>query len=504
MDGPVKNGALLHAQGITKHFAKTLALNDVSLDVYPGRVNVLLGENGAGKSTLVKIISGVYQKDAGEIWFEGEKVEYGDVHAAQKLGISIIHQELNLLPERTIAQNIFLGREPLMACGIIDSKKMNADSKEILNSLGLDLKPNTLVKSLSIAQQQMVEVAKALSFDLKLLIFDEPTSSLTSKEIDKLFAIVDDLKRKGIAIIYISHRMDEIRRVGDEITILRDGCFVDCVDAKTSDMDDVVSKMVGRKIEDLYVRNRKKSGEVVLETVNLTGIRFRNVNIYVRRGEIVSLSGLVGAGRTEVAKAIFGFDPLLGGSYLLNGKRITRATPKGSVRRGISFLPEDRKAEGLFLKKSIKQNISAASLFKLFPQGVIHAGAETKLAEDCRQDLNIVTSGVEKLVGELSGGNQQKVLVGKWLVQGSSLYIFDEPTRGIDVGAKAEIYRLLDKLAGEGAAVLMISSELNEVVGLSDRVYIMRDGEVVKEFQQSEISPEALVAYAVGGEYSHA
>lgn len=490
---------LLRAEGITKRFAGMTALNKVQLTVYPGKVNVLLGENGAGKSTLVKIISGVYTRDEGEIWFDGKKVEFTNVKEAQKAGISIIHQELNMLPERTIAQNIFLGREPVKAAGIVDYKKMAAESKRLLDNLGLDLNPNTLVKDLSIAQQQMVEVTKALSFNLKLLVMDEPTSSLTKKEIDKLFEIVDRLKAQGIGIIYISHRMDELLRVGDQITIMRDGEYIDCVDTENIDMDTVVSKMVGRKIEKLYNRKWNIPGEVVLETKDLCGLRFRNVNIQVRKGEIVSLSGLVGAGRTEVAKAIFGYDPVTGGKYIFNGEEVTKPTPKKSVRRGMAFLPEDRKHEGLLLRKSIKENTISASLFKYFPNGILNGKKETEVAEKYRKELKIATTNVEKLAGELSGGNQQKVVIGKWLATDNKFFIFDEPTRGIDVGAKAEIYQLLDRLASEGAAILMISSEMNEVIGLSDRIYVMYEGEVMGEFNHENATQEAVVAKSVGG-----
>ncbi|WP_243009046.1 sugar ABC transporter ATP-binding protein [Clostridium sp. AM58-1XD] len=490
---------LLKAEGITKRFAGMTALNKVQLTVYPGKVNVLLGENGAGKSTLVKIISGVYIRDEGDLWLNGEKVEFANVKEAQKAGISIIHQELNMLPERTIAQNIFLGREPMKTGGIVDYKKMVMESRKLLNNLGLDLNPNSLVKNLSIAQQQMVEVTKALSFNLKLLIMDEPTSSLTKNEIDKLFEIVDRLKSQGIGIIYISHRMDELLRVGDQITIMRDGEYIDCVDTDHIDMDEVVSKMVGRKIEKLYNRRWNEPGAVVLRTESLCGIRLRNVNIEVRKGEIVSLSGLVGAGRTEVAKAIFGYDPVTGGKYFFNGKEITRPTPKKSVRMGMAFLPEDRKNEGLLLRKSIKENVVSAGLFKFFPKGLLNDRREAEIAERYRNELKIATTGVEKLAGELSGGNQQKVVIGKWLATGNQFFIFDEPTRGIDVGAKAEIYQLLDHLAAEGAAILMISSEMNEVIGLSDRVYVMYEGEIMGEFSHEEVSQEAIVAKSVGG-----
>ncbi len=490
---------ILKMSGITKRFPGTLALNKVGFDVREGEVMVLLGENGAGKSTLVKIIAGVYARDEGEIYFDGKLVNFAGVQEAQNAGISIIHQELNLLPERTIAQNIYVGREPMLALGYIDYRKMVADSRALLASLGLDLNPNTLVKNLSIAQQQMVEVVKALSTRTRLLIMDEPTSSLTKREIDKLFEIIEQLKRNNTSIIYISHRMDEIKIVGDRAAIMRDGEYIDTLDVKTMSMDDAVHKMVGRTITNLYNRHRNEPGDEVFRTENLTGLRFRNVNIHVREGEIVSIAGLVGAGRTEVAKAVFGYDPILSGNFSLFGRRVNRPTPKKCVRMGMAFLPEDRKAEGVILRMPIKENIVSACLDKVFRGGILNRTVENALGEQYKAELKIATPSIDKLVGELSGGNQQKVVVSKWLATECRFFIFDEPTRGIDVGAKSEIYQLLDQLACQGAAILMISSEMNEVVGLSDRVYVMSEGEIVKEFRHGELSQEAIISHAIAG-----
>lgn len=491
---------LLKMTGITKRFPGTLALDNVDFTAEAGKVHVLLGENGAGKSTLVKIIAGVFERDSGEIRYDGECVNYRYVREAQNAGISIIHQELNLLPERSIAQNIYIGREPIKkGCpGIVDRKKMMLDSKALLEELGIDLRPGELVKNLSIAQQQMVEVVKALSYKMKLLIMDEPTSSLTSREIDKLFEMIALLKKQGVGIIYISHRMDEIRRVGDTVTIMCDGRIVDTVDAKTMNMDEVVAKMVGRKIQNLYQRNYNEPGRMVLNTNSLTGLRFRNVSISVRAGEIVSISGLVGAGRSELAKALFGYEPIEKGDFELFNQKIRKTSPQKSVKMGMALLPENRKSEGLVLKMSVQQNVVAASLRKWFPGWVVRSRVENDVAVKYKNELRIATPNVQKLVGELSGGNQQKAVIAKWLATDCKFFIFDEPTRGIDVGAKAEIYQLLDKLAAGGAGILMISSELNEVIGLSDRVYVMRDGDVVAEFSHGELSQEALVAYAVG------
>jgi ribose transport system ATP-binding protein len=490
---------LLSAKDISKNFGPTHALKNVDIEVEAGKVVVLLGENGAGKSTLVKIISGVYQRDSGDILVNGKAVNFRGVRDAQRMGISIIHQELNLLPDRTIAQNIFVGREPKIGGVLVDYKKMVKDSRALLKKLGLNLNPNMLVKKLSIAQQQMIEVTKALSFNLKLLIMDEPTSSLTSQEIDKLFDIIRILKGNNIGIIYISHRMNEIRVVGDQIMIMRDGERIDMMDAKTADINDVVVKMVGRKVEMLYHRNYNLPGEKILETKKLSGLRFRDLNINIRAGEIVSLAGLVGAGRTEIAKAIFGYDPITGGSFSINGKEVKNPNPEKCVRLGMAFVPEDRKNEGLVLPMSIKQNIVASSLNKLFASYFVNPKVEKSKAEDLRVLLRIACASVDHSVNELSGGNQQKVVVAKWLLTDAKVFIFDEPTRGIDVGAKAEIYQLLDRLAGQGIAILMISSEMNEVVNLSDRVYVMCEGDMVREFIGDQIDQKEIIACTIGG-----
>jgi ABC-type sugar transport system ATPase subunit len=497
----MNENVILKMQHITKRFPGTLALDDAEITCERGRVHVLLGENGAGKSTLVKIISGVYSLDEGEMWYDGKTVHYSGVRESIDNGISMIHQELNLLPERTIAQNIFIGHEPTVK-GIpwlIDYRKMVKQSQELLDDLGVDLNPNMFVKDLSIAQQQMVEVVKALSNSIKLLIMDEPTSSLTSKEIDKLFEIVEKLKKNRIAIIYISHRMDEIKRIGDQVTVMRDGRYIGTLDARTMEMDEAVSMMVGRKISNMYVRNYTKPGKLILETKNLTGLRFRNVNITVREGELVSISGLIGAGRTEIAKSLFGYEPILEGSYTLFGQEVKSPSPKKCIRSGMAYLSEDRKTEGLILQMPIKSNIVSASLSLAFPNGILSDTRETEAGNKYKDILRIAAPDVDKLVGELSGGNQQKVAIGKWLNTGCCFLIFDEPTRGIDIGAKAEIYQLMDSLVNEGYGILMISSELNEVIGMSDRVYVMREGEVVGELERSELSQHVIMQKAIGG-----
>ena len=497
-----EENVILRMKGITKRFPGTLALDHVQLTCERGKVHILLGENGAGKSTLVKIISGVYHRDEGSMWYDGKEVNFTNVRQSMDAGISIIHQELNLLPERTIAQNIYLGHEPMRKGlkGVVDYKKMVRDSRALMESLGLDMNPNTLVKKLSIAQMQMVEVVKALSKEVKLVIMDEPTSSLTSREITKLFEIVERLKKQGVAIIYISHRMDEIKRIGDHVTVMRDGQYIDTVNVADVELDTLISMMVGRRIEKMYERNYNTPGEVIFETRDLGGYRFRNVNISVREGEIVSLSGLIGAGRTEIAKAVFGDEPIEHGSYTLYGKEIRKTTPRKSVKQSLGLLPEDRKIEGLVLQMPIKENLTSASLGKVFRRGILRRRSEDEIGRKYVKELRIATPSADKLVGELSGGNQQKVVIGKWLETGCRFLIIDEPTRGIDVGAKSEIYHLLDRLAGEGYGILMISSELSEVVGISDRVYVMKDGEITGEVARPNLTQEAIMRYAVGGE----
>lgn len=493
---------ILTMKGITKTFPGTVALDEVNFEVLPGEVHVLLGENGAGKSTLVKIVSGVYQADKGEMTFDGEICSFSNVGEAQEKGIGIIHQELNLLPERSIAQNIFIGNEPKHDKFplLIDKKKMDKESRILLDSVGLVVDPSTLIKNLSIAQQQMVEVVKALSNKVKLLIMDEPTSSLTNREITKLFAIIRELKSNGIAIIYISHRMDEISQIGDRITILRDGQYISTVDVEGMDMNEIVRMMVGRSVSAMFVRNYNEPGEELFKTNSLSGLRFEDINISVRRGEIVSLSGLVGAGRTEIARAVFGCDPILSGSFTFKGIEHTKVTPRDCVNNGMALLPENRKTEGLVLPLSIVDNTVMSCHKKVSSLGLFSEREAEDVANHYKNKLRIATPNVEKIAFELSGGNQQKVVIAKWLALDCDFYIFDEPTRGIDVGAKAEIHALMDELVKEGAGILMISSELPEVVGLSDRVYVIRNGLQIAELKGDEITQERIIYHAIGGE----
>jgi len=476
---------LLEIRHLSKYFPGVVAVDDVSFSIRRGEVHVLMGENGAGKSTLVKMLAGIYPIDAGDLLLDGEPFAPRNVVDAQERGINMVHQELSMMPNRTVAQNIYIGREPVKGKLLkrVDTKKMNEDSQRLLDGLGVNVDVHAMTKDLSIARQQMVELAKATSTDNKILILDEPTSSLTAPEIEALFKIVRQLKESGVGIIYISHRMNEIFEIGDRITIMRDGKYVGTRDLANTGIDEIISMMIGRNLGQMFNRTFNHPGEVLLETKDLTGLRFRNVNIKVCAGEIVGVAGLVGAGRTEVAKAIFGYDPIEGGTVLRSGKELNGKThtPQKAIAAGISFLPEDRKQEGLFLDFSISDNMVPVVLKKIFPGGLLNQRKQKEIADSYVKKLSVATTDSEKVVGSLSGGNQQKVALAKWLMTQADLFIFDEPTRGIDVGAKAEIYALMDELVKNGAGILMISSEMNEIIGVSDRIYAMHDGDISGE-----------------------
>lgn len=476
---------LLEIRNLTKVFPGVTAVDHVSFDIRPGEVHVLMGENGAGKSTLVKMIAGIHGIDDGDMVLSGEVYRPQSVLDAQRHGINMVHQELSMMPNRTVAQNIFVGREPVKGKLLkqVDLRKMNEDSQALLDRLGVKVNAQTRTKDLSIALQQMVEVAKAISTDNKILILDEPTSSLTTPEIKALFEIVRRLKEDGLGIVYISHRMNEIFEIGDRITIMRDGKYVGTRRVKETSIDEIINMMIGRKLVQLFDRTWNKPGEILLETKELTGLRFRNVNIRVHAGEIAGVAGLVGAGRTEVAKAVFGVEPIEGGQLFFAGKEIPAKghSPQKAIADGISYLSEDRKQEGLFLEFSISDNIVSVALKDLFKNGLLNPAKQKKTADEYMQKLSVVAADAERTVDTLSGGNQQKVSLAKWLLTRSRVFIFDEPTRGIDIGAKAEIYALMDELVRNGAGILMISSEMTEVCGISDRIYAMHDGEISGE-----------------------
>ncbi|AQH01206.1 D-xylose ABC transporter ATP-binding protein [Burkholderia sp. KK1] len=489
----------LELRRASKSFGRVRALGDASLKLFPGEVHALLGENGAGKSTLVKLLAGVYQPDAGELLVEGVARRFASPAEARDAGIAVIYQEPTLFADLSIAENIYMGRQPRDRFGRIRYDAMHREVDALLSSLGVNLRAQRLVRGLSIADQQVVEIAKALSLDANVLIMDEPTAALSLPEVERLFAIVRALKERDVAILFITHRLDEVFALTQRMTIMRDGMKVD--DALTQDMtiDAIVSKMVGRDLDTFYPKADVTPGDVRLSVRNLTreGV-FKNVSFDVRAGEIVALAGLVGAGRSEVARAIFGIDPVDGGDVKIAGKTLALGRPAAAVRAGLALVPEDRRAQGLALELSIARNASLTVLGRLMRHGFITAKSESALAADWGARLRLKASDLDAPVGTLSGGNQQKVVLGKWLATNPKVLIIDEPTRGIDVGAKAEVYRTLAELVKEGMAVLMISSELPEVLGMADRVLVMHEGRISADIARAEANEERVMSAALG------
>jgi len=493
---------ILRVEKVAKSFPGVVALDGVDFDLLPGEVHVIIGENGAGKSTLIKLLSGVFPKDSGRFLIDGKEVEVDSVHAAQGLGISTIYQEFNLVPELTVAQNIFLGREPVRKGTfglVVDNEAMEKRSRELLSSLGLEISPEVTVSTLSVPQQQMVEVAKALSTESKILIFDEPTATLAEKETEALFRIIRVLKERRIGIIYISHRLEEIRKIGDRVSVLRDGRYIGTLKIEEASINDLIRMMVGRDIKDQFPRNYREPGEVALELRNIArkGV-LHDINLRIHRGEIVGLAGLVGSGRTELARVIFGVDAPDAGEVRIFGKPVIIDSPMKATDLGLAFLTEDRKGLGLFQALSVKENVTIAALKQLFPNGWIKPAKEDGLARDFVKKLRIQTPSLARLVKYLSGGNQQKTVLARWLATRSKIFILDEPTRGIDVGAKQEIHRLIDEMVKEGIPILMISSELPEILGMSDRIYVMHEGMISAEYSRTEATQEKILASAMG------
>lgn len=488
---------IVELKGVSKAFPGVRALDNVDFNLKSGEVLALLGENGAGKSTLMKILSGVYTKDSGEMKIFGQEVADMNPLKAQELGVAIIHQELNMCSHLTVAQNIFLGRE-ITKNGVLSDKEMNLKASEILNKLNVDINPTTIVGDLSVSKQQMVEIAKALSTKAKILIMDEPTSALTSNEIKELFKIINKLKSEGHGIVYISHRLEELSHIVDRVMILRDGKYVTSMDFKDTNLDDIISLMVGREITEKFPRIETPKGEKIFEVKNLntyTGVK--DVSFSLHKGEIVGIAGLVGAGRTEVTRAIFGVDPKISGKIYVDGKEVKINKPADSIKAGIVLAPEDRKKDGLCTKLSVQHNISLPNLGELSDKiGVVNRKSERELTDKTIKDLNIKVSDVHSNVDGLSGGNQQKIVVGKWLAGNSRVAIFDEPTRGIDVAAKVEIYNLMNDLKSKGIGVLFVSSELPEILGMSDRILVMADGRITKELDISEATQDVILKYA--------
>lgn len=489
----------LSMHNISKSFPGVKALTKVNLEVKCGEVHALLGENGAGKSTLLKILSGAYTKDEGEILIDGKQIDQMTPQLAEELGISVIYQEFNNLPHLSVAENIFLGRQPIKKNGLIDWKKCYEDSKKLLNMVGLDIDPRTTVSKLKVAQQQMVEIAKALSQNAKIIVMDEPTAPLTQNEIDKLFQVVRELKARNVAVIYVSHRLVEIKEICDRITFLRDGCYVGKAEVKDIEISDMIRMMVGRELTDMYPKSRAVIGEPVLEVENLcTADKLDDINMVLRQGEILGIAGLVGAGRTELARAVFGADPISSGKIKIHGKETLIKSTGDAISKKIGLVPEDRKRQGLVLIMDLIKNTTLASLGKFSKCGKLNLRAEKKESEKYVERLRIVTPDVWTMVENLSGGNQQKVVLSKWLSAACEVLIIDEPTRGIDVGAKVEIYELINELVEKGMGILMISSEMQELIGVCDRILVMHEGRISGELQRSEFSEEKIMAYAAG------
>lgn len=478
-------------------FPGVVALNDVSLEVRRGEILALVGENGAGKSTLIKTCSGAITPTQGEIVINGKSFTGMTPQTSEQNGIGVIYQEFNLVGDLSVAENIFLGRA-IRKGMVIDLKAMERESKKILDSLNIKINPKTLVKTLSVGYQQMVEIAKAVSQNAKLLIMDEPSAPLTSAEVEAMFAIVDKLKAGGVSIIYISHRLDEIFRLADRITILRDGQYVTTLNTDETNKDELVKYMVGRQLTEVYPKRDEicVKDEVIFEAVNVSGNGDKNISFKIHRGEVLGLGGLVGAGRTEFAELMFGMRPKTAGKFIFKGKEISPKTPKDAIELGIGLVPEDRKKEGALLGMSIRCNINMPIYQRISKGTVINEKKEEEIAQTYRKEISIKTPTLDQLVKNLSGGNQQKVILAKWLAADSELLIFDEPTRGIDVGAKQEIYTLINHLVEQGKTVLMISSEMEELMGMSDRILILAEGNMTGELNKSEFNQERIMQLA--------
>lgn len=494
----MKSDTILELNHISKTFPGVIALDDVHFDLRKGEVHVLLGENGAGKSTLVKILSGAYQKTSGTILLDQQEIHIKNPKHAQQLGISIIYQELNLVSHLSAGENIFLGREPANRWGMVDFKKLFADAQKILNDLGVAIDARSLVRDLGVAKQQMVEVAKALSLDARIVIMDEPTSALTEQEIEELFKTIHHLKQNGVAIIYISHRLDEIFQIGDRVTILRDGKWIGTQSIKEVDKSGLIKMMVNRELKDQFPRQKVQRGDEVLRIENLSNDRLKKINLSLFAGEVLGIAGLLGSGRTELARTIFGMDKIDTGKIYTKGQDLKFRSPRRSINSGIGYLTEDRKSQGLILNLSVKENVSLPSLDRFSKFGVMNSRLEKNTVENYVDELRIKTPGINQKVMFLSGGNQQKVVMSKWLCSNVDILIFDEPTRGIDVRSKVEIYQLMNRLTAEGVGILMISSELLEILGMSDRILVMHDGRITGEFLAEEATQEKILKCALG------
>ncbi len=492
---------ILEVENVSKSFPGVKALDNVTFTLRKGEVHALVGENGAGKSTLMKILSGVYQADEGTIRYKGQVVTFHDVTQARKAGVGIIYQELNLIPHLSVAANIFIGREPLNQFGMLDKNKMNADAEAALGRLNIRLDPTTILSRLPISKQQMVEIAKALSLNSEILIMDEPTSALTASEIEELFTVIHALRNRGVAIIYISHRLEELRHIVDRISIFRDGHSISTDDFASIEPFEIVSRMVGRTIQNKFPPKQNiPTTEKILEVRNIVrkGI-LHDISFDLYRGEILGIAGLMGAGRSELGRAIFGADLINSGEVIMNGCRLSLKSPSDAIKNGIAYLSENRKEEGLAVKMQLTENITMANVQEISRRfGMLSRSKESDAAQRYVNDLSIKTPSLSQIVNNLSGGNQQKVVVGKWLFCDSKILIFDEPTRGIDVGTKYAIYELIGVLAREGRGIIVISSDLPEIMGLTDRILVLHEGELAATLTTAKTTPEEILNYAAG------
>lgn len=494
----------LELKGICKSFPGVKALDNVQLSLRPGTVHALMGENGAGKSTLMKCLFGIYKMDAGEVYMDGKKITINNPDEAMKYGIAMVHQELQPVPARTVAENLYLGRFPTKRVGplkVIDHKKMYEDTAYWLKEVKMDFDPKALLGSLSIGQMQSVEIAKAVSHNAKVVIFDEPTSSLSDNEVEALFRIMNDLRDKGVAMVYISHKMDEIKRIADDITIMRDGTYVGTWPASQMTTDQIIAKMVGRELTNVYPPRKNKPGEVIMEVKGLSSIHeksFQNVSFTLRKGEILGFGGLVGAQRTELLEGVFGIRGVASGQIFIKGKEVKIKRPADAMKAGIGLITEDRRGNGIFGCLSIKDNVGVSIYNKYLKAGVVLDHKKiNRVVDDSIKMLSIKTPSMQEHIANLSGGNQQKVIVARWLANDPDILIMDEPTRGIDVGAKHEIYEIINDLAAQGKAIIMISSEMAELLGMSDRVYVMCDGKMRGEItEQEDMTQAKVMSYA--------
>ncbi|MDO4345094.1 MAG: sugar ABC transporter ATP-binding protein [Eubacteriales bacterium] len=491
---------LLEMKNISKSFPGVKALDNLNFNLQKGEVHGILGENGAGKSTLIKVLGGIYRPEQGEIVIDGKTAQIAGVIDARKYGISIIHQELMLIPHMTVAANVYLTREPKTRYGRIDTAKMNEDTAKILDTLGASIQADTLAGRLSIAQQQLVEIAKALSLDARILVMDEPTSSLTETEVGMLFETMNRLRARGVGIIYISHRMSELFEITDRITVIRDGKFVGTCNTKETDVDTLISMMVGAKLESYYTFNERTYGSTVLEVKNICRKGTLNdVSFTLREGEILGFGGIVGAGRSELMRSILGIDPMDSGEIYISGQQLLKPSPRAAEKMGLVMVPENRKLEGLVLNNSVKFNATLAVLKEFISSTGLNKKKREKIVDRYVDMLSIKTSSNDKIVGQLSGGNQQKVVIAKWLAAHPRVLILDEPTRGIDVSAKADVYRIIDMLAQQGIGIIVISSELNEIINICDRIAVMFGGRISRVLERSEATQETILKYATGG-----